>query len=362
MRIAVLMKGLTGYQDSCFRELSGLGDDLLLIHPETLAFAPFDRGKLTNAVERHVWTTMPSPEEIVPLVEDFKPDVVIMYSWEGKTYRAVMKAMKNRALRVLFTSNFWYGAKKQWAGLVAHHFYVDPLFDVAWVPGERSELFARRIGFAGEDIIRGANSADTPVFDRGPRDPAELAARRRFLFTGRLIWHKAPTELADAYRRYRDSVDDPWTLDIAGDGPLRKDFEGIEGVTLHGFLQPEELSDLMHESSCFLLPSHIEWYGVVVHEAAAAGLPLICSDGVGAVPHLLQDGFNGWTTPAGNLDALIRTMTWMSGLDTQRLGEMSDGSRALASRLTPKVWAQNLHEQLAFRVSQGSGQRQDVRR
>jgi hypothetical protein len=52
----------------------------------------------------------------------------------------------------------------------------------------------------------------------------------------------------------------------------------------------------------------------------------------------------------------------MTGLDTQRLGEMSDGSRALASRLTPKVWAQNLHEQLAFRVSQGSEQRQDARR
>src|SRR5205085_1955679 len=115
----------------------------------------------------------------------------------------------------------------QWAGLVAHRFYVDPLFDCVWVPGERSELFARRIGFAGEDIIRGANTADTPVFDRGRRDPDEIAGRRRFLFTGRLIWHKAPTELAEAYRRYRDLVDSPWDLDVAGDGPLATDFDGI---------------------------------------------------------------------------------------------------------------------------------------
>jgi glycosyltransferase involved in cell wall biosynthesis len=362
VRIACLLSGLTAYQDSCYRELSALGDKLLLVHPGSLAFAPFDKNKFTSAVDRHVWATMPSPAELVPLIEDFGPDVVIMSSWDGKGYRAVMKAMKGRALRVVFSSNFWHGGAKQWVGLLAHKFYVDPLFDCAWVPGERSELFARRIGFAGEDIIRGANSADTPIFDRGQRDPDELAGRRRFLFTGRLIWHKAPTELAEAYQQYRDTVDDPWDLDIAGDGPLAQDFAGIAGVTLHGFMQPEDLSDLMHESSCLLLPSHVEWYGVVVHEAAIAGLPLICSDGVGAVPHLLQDGFNGWTVAAGNVDALARAMTWMSELSTQRLGEMSDGSRALGSRLSPTIWARNLHEQLEFRVLQGTWTRQDERR
>ena len=358
MRIAALLTGLAAYQDSCYRELSELGDELLLIHPESLAYAPFDKDKLSGAVDRHTWATMPSAQELLPLIEDFGPDVVIMSSWHGKGYRAVMKAMKHRALRIIFLSNFWHGAAKQWAGLLAHRFYVDPLYDCAWVPGERSELLARRFGFDGKDIIRGANSADTPLFDRGRRDPEELAGRRRFVFIGRLIWHKAPTELAEAYRRYREAVHDPWDLDIAGDGPLAKDFAGIEGVTLHGFVQPEDLSDLMHQSSCLLLPSHIEWYGVVVHEAAAAGLPLICSDGVGAVPHLLQDSFNGWTVPAGDVDALVQAMTWMSEASTERLGQMSDGSRALGGRLSPKIWAQNLHEQLEVRIRRGSWKRE----
>lgn len=354
MRIAVLMTGLTAYQDTCFRELSELGDELLLVHPGSMPFAPFDKDKFNHAVERVVWDTMPESDELLPKVDAFNPDVVIMWSWDGKGYRAVMKAMKGRALRVVFTSNFWHGSKKQWAGLIAHKFYVDPLFDCAWVPGERSEQFARRIGFAGKDIIRGANSADTPIFDRGPRAADEIASRRRFLFTGRLIWHKAPTELAEAYRRYRNLVDDPWGLDIAGDGPLRTDFAGIDGVVMHGFVQPEALVELMHQSSALLLPSHIEWYGVVVHEAAVAGLPLICSDGVGAVPHLLQDGFNGWTVPAGDIDALAEAMARMSTTDTERLGSMSEGSRALGSRLTPTIWAQNLHEQLESRVRKGA--------
>jgi glycosyltransferase involved in cell wall biosynthesis len=357
VRIAVLMTGLTAYQDVCFRALSDLGDELLLVHPDSMAYAPFDPDCFATSVRRHVFSTMPGADELVPMVEKFAPDVVIMWSWDGAGFRAVMKAQRGRALRVMFTSNFWHGSAKQWAGLLAHRFYVDPLFECAWVPSERAELFARRIGFGGADIIRGANSADTALFDRGPREGDELAKRARFLFTGRLIWHKAPTELAAAYGRYRALVDEPWDLEVAGGGPLASAFEGVPGVTLRGFVQPAELAELMHESSCLVLPSHIEWYGVVVHEAAAAGLPLLCSDGVGATAHLLQDGYNGWTVPAGDVGELAGALARMSSLPAERLGAMSAGSRALAGRQSPQLWARNLHEELSRRVAERTGNR-----
>ena len=353
MRIAVLMTGLMApYQAACFQALAEHDNELLVVQPRSLAYASFEAAELSGSVRVLDWADdeMPAPDVLVPMIEDFSPDVIIMYSWGGKGYRAVMKAFAGCALRVLFTSNFWHGSAKQYAGLLAHHFYVGPLYDCAWVPGVRSEQFARRIGFAGKDIIRGANSADVDVFASGPRAGAEIEAHRRFLFTGRLIWHKAPTLLAEAYRDYRDRVDDPWDLDVVGEGPLKKDFDGIEGVRRRGFMQPAELAQLMRESSCLILPSHLEWYGVVVHEAAVAGLPLICSDGVGAVPHLLQDGYNGWTVEAGNRDELTGAMVRMSLLDEQRLGAMSDGSRALGSRLSPAVWALHLHEELARRL------------
>ncbi|MGI9084593.1 MAG: glycosyltransferase family 4 protein [Aeromicrobium sp.] len=344
------MTGLTAYQDACFRELTALGDDLLLIHPKSMAYAPFDKSAFTEHAKRIVWDEqMPSYDTLLPSLEEFRPDVIIMWSWDGKGYRKVMKTWRGRALRVMFSSNFWHGSAKQYAGLVLHGLYVNPLFDCVWVPGERSELFARRIGFGGKDIIRGANSADTPTFDRGPRERIELSSRRRFLFAGRLIWHKAPTMLAHAYAAYRDRVDQPWDLHVVGDGPLRGDFKSVEGVHRHGFLQPAELAGLMHESSCLILPSYIEWYGVVVHEAAIAGLPLICSDGVGAVPHLLQDGFNGWTIAAGDQEGLTDAMYRMTSIGSERLQAMSDGSRALGSRITPRIWALNLHEELERR-------------
>jgi glycosyltransferase involved in cell wall biosynthesis len=351
VRIAVLMTGLTAYQDSCFRELASLGNELLLVHPQSMAYAPFDDSYFSGAVQRIVWDEqMPSASDLLPAIEDFQPDAIIMWSWDGKGYRRVMREWRGRALRIMFSSNFWRGTLKQYAGLLVHRVYVNPLFDCVWVPGERSELFARRIGFDGKAIIRGANSADTPLFDRGARTAEELASRRRFIFTGRLIWHKAPTMLARAYAAYRQQVDDPWDLHVVGDGPLRVEFDDLEGVEWHGFVQPKELASMMHESSCLILPSHVEWYGVVVHEAAAAGLPLICSDGVGAAPHLLQDGFNGWTIAAGDQEGLTAAMVRMSTASPERLAVMSEGSRALGSRLTPTIWALNLHEEIGRRL------------
>lgn len=362
MRIAVLMTGLTAYQDKCFSELAALGNELLLVHPSSMKYAAFDKSTFTGSVQRHMWDRTdntdngestagsPSPAVLLPIVEDFKPDVIIMWSWDGKGYRAVMKKFRGRALRVIFNSNFWHGRAKQYAGLVASRFYVLPLFDAVWVPGERSELFARRIGFKGNQVIRGANSADSPLFERGPRELAEIAGRKRFLFTGRLIWHKAPVLLAEAYAEYRAQVEDPWELVIAGDGPERVHFQDKPGIDWRGFVQPEDLVDLMHSSSAFILPSHLEWYGVVVHEATVAGLPIITSDGVGAVPHLVQDGFNGWAVAAGDKDELVQAMVRMSSMPAERLKSMSDGSRALGSRISPTIWALNLHEQLERRV------------
>ena len=55
MRIAVLMTGLTAYQDKCFAELAALGNDLLLVHPSSMKYAAFDKSTFTGAVQRHVW-------------------------------------------------------------------------------------------------------------------------------------------------------------------------------------------------------------------------------------------------------------------------------------------------------------------
>jgi glycosyltransferase involved in cell wall biosynthesis len=260
-----------------------------------------------------------------------------------------MKAVRPDVVRVLIMDNLWRATPKQWLGRLVHRWYIDPVADMAMVPSERTEFYARRLGFGAADIIRGSLSADVELFASPPRTGTEIASHRAFLSAGRLVWHKGADVLAAAYRRYREICADPWDLQVVGTGPYFDELAAIEGVTMHGFVQPPQVAQLMRRVSCFVLPSHIEPYGVVVHEAAVAGLPVLCTDFAGAAAGLMQDSYNGWIVAAGDVEEWAQAMARMSGLPPERLESMSAASRILGARITPSGWAQNVHERLARR-------------
>src|SRR3954452_15128372 len=290
------------------------------------------------------------------MVRAFDPDAGIMTSWNfSPAYRAVMKAVAPRVVRVLIMDNLWRAAPRQWLGRLTHRWYVDPVADAVLVPSDRTEFYARRLGFGPADIIRGSISADTDLFRSPPRSMEQFSGRGRFLYVGRLVHHKGADVLAEAYARYRTLVPDPWTLDVAGIGPLEPLLSRIDGVTLHGFLQPPEIADLMREVTAFVLTSHIEPYGVVVHEAAASALPILCTDFSGAGPTFVQDGVNGWLVPAGDAERWAEAMVRLSTQDPARLVRMSEVSAALSHRLDPDSWARHLSDELERRAKAGGG-------
>lgn len=363
MRVAFLNNGLTGYLNAQYRQFQALGNELLVVSPGSpevavgamhdTAFEDLGTNQFAETID---WVEQPDPKTFVLQVLDFRPDAVVMSSWNfSPAYRAVMKALPKGVVRVLVMDNLWRAAPRQWLGQALHKFYVDTVADVAMVPSDRTEQYARRLGFGPADVIRGSLSADLDLFAAPPRTRDELASRRRFLYVGRLVDHKGADLLAAAYSRYRELVDDPWQLDVAGIGPLARLLEGKPGVVMHGFQQPPEVAQLMREVSCFVLPSHIEPYGVVVHEAAASGLPLLCSDFAGAVAAFVQDGYNGWVVPAGDVELWAQAMARMSDVDADRLESMSQISRALSTRLSPQGWALNLHEEIGRRLAAGGG-------
>ena len=363
MRIALLVNGMTGYLHAEIAALHKLGHEVLLVtpgSPEVSVGAMVDTAFSGLGTESfatvHAWESPPDPDQLVAQVTAFDPDAVLMTSWNfAKAYRAVMKAVPKRVVRVLIMDNLWRAAPRQWLGRLTHRLYVDPVADAVLVPSDRSEFYARRLGFGPADVIRGSISADTHLFSTPPRTAEELGSRRSFLYVGRLVDHKGADVLAEGYRRYRELASDPWDLQVAGIGPLQPMLEVLPGVTLHGFVQPSAVAELMRAVSCFVLPSHIEPYGAVVHEAAASGLPILCSDFTGAAPGLLQDGYNGWNVPAGDVEHWAAAMLRMSSLPAERLAEMSAVSRALSTRLSPDGWARNLTDELTRRAEAGGG-------
>ncbi|WP_436697968.1 glycosyltransferase family 4 protein [Nocardioides sp. BYT-33-1] len=344
LRVVMLATGLTGYLDAKFRALVARGVELFVITQAKRDNVAYERFPLEDVARVHAWHELPTGEELDRLVDDFAPHAILVHSWHIPPYRDVLKGREGQCLRVCWMDNNWLGTPRQWVGRATSRWFLRPMFDAAMVPCERTETFARHLGFAPDAILRGSLCADTDLYGAGPWPGTELAGRGAFLSALRMVHHKGADVLADAYRRYRAAVAEPWELHLAGVGPLEAEFDGVPGVVRHGFVQPRDLAGLFHRSSAYVNPSLAEPYGVVLHEATAAGLPVITSDMVGAAPTMVQDGVNGFLYPTGDAAALADRMARTSTAGPERLEEMSAVSKALSMRLSPASWARNLED------------------
>ena len=78
-----------------------------------------------------------------------------------------------------------------------------------------------------------------------------------------------------------------------------------------GEIDDDQLEAHYHQADVFVLPSYHEGYGMVLSEAIARGLPIICSD-AGAMPQTVPEGA-GILVPPGNVSLLSNALlTFMS--------------------------------------------------
>jgi glycosyltransferase involved in cell wall biosynthesis len=122
-------------------------------------------------------------------------------------------------------------------------------------------------------------------------------------------------------------------LVVGGDGPERAALEALaaaRGVRLRvlGDVAWSDLPGVYAAADVFALVSRSEPWGVVVNEAAAAGLPLVLSDRVGAAPDLLEDGANGVLVPVGDAGATGEALRRLAGDPAlrERMGQRSRAS------------------------------------
>jgi glycosyltransferase involved in cell wall biosynthesis len=163
---------------------------------------------------------------------------------------------------------------------------------------------------------------------------------RRFLFAGRYVPIKGIDMLVAAYRIYRGAVADPWPLTTCGSGPLKHLLEGVPGVTDRGFVQPVGLPAVFAEAGVFVLPSRLDPWGQVIVEAAASGLPVVCTQACGAAAENVRDYHNGLLVPAVDPGALAQAMIWMHE-HYDALPRMGRESQHLAAAYSAQRWADN---------------------
>lgn len=340
MRVALLHTRLSGYIAACLRQLKERANAEILIYAwPNQPNAPFDvaqfaaLGVIRNRRDY-------SEAQIKDGLDEFQPDVILTSGWADKGYVRVCRAMRQRRIPVIAGCDTqWTGSVRQHAAAMTAPLHVGRAIDVLWVTGERQAVFGKALGFHGERLWDGYYACDWEKF-AAPAHAGEQGSPH-FLYVGRYAPEKGLDTLAKAYALYREQVDVPWKLVCAGAGPLQEMLMRAGAEDL-GFVQPDALAGLMREAAAFILPSRFEPWGVVAHEAAAAGLPLILSDACGAGVHLLKDLHNGYGFPVDDAAALAERMVRMTRLDEGSRNNFGEASFQLSKQYTPKRWAETL--------------------
>lgn len=151
------------------------------------------------------------------------------------------------------------------------------------------------------------------------------------MFWGRMEDEKGIPELLRAFKKVGANYPQA-RLHLVGEGNHLPDYQQMAGklgiadqVMFHGWLEVKKIQTLAATCRLGVFPSRIESFGLVVAEAMAAKLPVICSD-AGALPEIVEDGVTGTLTPAGNADKLTDAIL-QALADPQQCERRADAGR-----------------------------------
>lgn len=188
----------------------------------------------------------------------------------------------------------------------------------------KGEAFTCSSGFIRKKLIAaGCNSAKISLFKLGTDlTRFDFAERKigpdgviRLITVGRLVEKKgieySIRAVADLVRQFQNLQ-----YTIVGDGQLRQRLSLLidqlnlqRHVTLVGWKTPEEVRQLLGQSHIFVLASVVssngdfEGQGLVLQEAQAMGLPVVCTNHNGFCDSVLN-GQSGFLVPERDVDAL----------------------------------------------------------
>jgi glycosyltransferase involved in cell wall biosynthesis len=284
-----------------------------------------------------------SKYDILSLANEIIPDIVYVSGWMDKAYLYVTKQMKKMGIPVVTAfDDIWIGSFRQKVGALIFPFIFKKYFTHAWVAGPYQFEFAKRLGFKNEKIIFDMLSANTNIFKIDINNSDPLKKSRYFLYVGNFRHIKGTDILINAYNIYLNTYKgSKWKLICVGNGEIENELKINENIEVIPFSSGEKIVEISKRADVFILPSRHEQWGVVVHEFASLGMPLLLSNIVGAKATFFINGFNGFLFKSGSAEDLANKMIDISNFDDDELHNMGTNSYMLSKRINIHTSAAN---------------------
>jgi glycosyltransferase involved in cell wall biosynthesis len=190
--------------------------------------------------------------------------------------------------------------------------------DAVLACGSLGREFFIKYGMPAERIFLSPLEPDYQQIERVEQSTIDAAAERfalardhrRIVYSGRLSPEKRPDLAVESFLALAEQRPN-WDLLMIGDGVMKQELmarvpERLRArVSFIGFIGEQTvLSALYRLCDVLVLGSDYDHWALVVNEATASGLAVVCTNVVGAAAELVKEGVNGFTFPPNDLAAM----------------------------------------------------------
>jgi glycosyltransferase involved in cell wall biosynthesis len=229
------------------------------------------------------------------LVRRFRPDVVVVTSWEQPVNLALgVLAWRRKARFVVHygTTPHSHRFQRGPAAFYRRRFLASAHAIVSYGTATDNEL--AKMGIPSSRVVSGFNTVDVKAFHEGAQRLRQRApldnGGHRYLFVGRFVPRKNADLVIRAFHEVAAVGD---TLTLVGSGPdedalvrLAEQLELTASVTFRGHLEGDDLIAEYASAHTLVVPSTEEVWGLVANEGLACGLHCVLSDRTGAAADL----------------------------------------------------------------------------
>lgn len=285
----------------------------------------------------------------------FSPDVIVSLGYAYfETFIGLLYAKLYRKKFVLWSGSTLQSSTSRNAFTILIKKILFRNCDAFLAYGSAAAEYLIFHGAARDKIIVGCNTVDVTQYSTVWGATSEEArnkfktenglAKHNILYSGQLLARKNLLVLLKAFKMLARS---DWGLVVVGDGPMKDEHmeyyraNGIANVFFKGHQDLEQLTKYYIASDIFVLPSVREVWGLVINEAMASGLPVLCSRNAGAARDLVRDGVNGYVFDPKDAKTLRDKLILLVD-DAGKRENMGKESMRIISEFTPQKSAADL--------------------
>ncbi len=361
MHLLVIIETIGGYHaarlSAADRLLRANGDRLtaLQVYASTQEHPwgsiPIDFNTVTSSRPEKEWES---------LLDQIQPDVIAIPGW-GFWYsrRTLRWARSLQKPTILLSESKKDDAPRLWIKERYKEWRFVRCFSSALVGSQAHRDYLCSLGMKSIQISLGYDAVDNRYFENETNrlrqentSTLSLPPRPYWLTVSRMIPRKNLSLLLDAYTGYRQEVGSEWAWDLVLCG------SGTEETLLKSKAQKMGLTDFVHFpgfktyteipkwyafTQALIHPALQEQWGLVLNEACASGIPILCSETVGA-KELVLEGVNGFQFNPQSPTALIDAMLKFHRLSIEKREAMGMQSRKIIENYSPDRFAQGMQE------------------